>query len=160
MNAVSSLRHSDHRYDIRPNRSLDGVQAMSVVVAISLGTLAIAGFLTIAYGAWPILPFAGLEVLVLAWGFWHVQRRSGDSEVLVVGDEYVDVTRRSGGCVESFRFPRHWVRVELERRRARHFPTRLKIGSHGRFVEIGHFLTDDERSSLAGALRGQLEHST
>ena len=128
------------------------------MAVISSGTLAIAAFLTIAYGAWPILPFAGLEVLVLSWAFWHVQRRAGDGEVLVVGDDYVDLTRRSGGYVESFRFPRHWVRVELERRRVRNFPTRLKIGSHGRFVEIGRFLTDDERSSLAGALRGRLGH--
>ena len=127
-----------------------------LVGSIAGGTLTVAGFLTLAYGAWPILPFAGLEILVLAWGFWKVQRRCGDGESLVVGDRFVDVTRTSGGYVESFRFPRAWARIELESHAARNFPTRLTIGSHGRFIEVGRCLTDDERVALAGTIRADL----
>ncbi len=127
-----------------------------VVLAVGFGTFAVAGFLTMAYGAWPVLPFAGLEVLLLGWAFWRVQRRADDSEILVVGERFVEVTRHVGGCVESFRFPRYWARVSLEARAARNFPTRLRIGSHGRFVEIGSWLTDDERTTLAGSLRDRL----
>ena len=34
--------------------------------------------------------------------------------------------------------------------------SRLLIGSHGRFVEIGAFLNEAEKTDLAGALRAQL----
>lgn len=156
VNAVPTLQNTDHRYDIRPNRSLAGGSAALLVASTAVGTFTVAGFLTLAYGAWPVLPFAGLEILVLAWSFRVVQRRCRDSEVVVVGEEFVDVSRRCGREFESFRFPRHWARVELLSRAARNHPTRLRIGSHGRFVEIGRFLTDDERLALAGAIRGRL----
>jgi uncharacterized membrane protein len=156
VNAVSTLQSPDYRYHIQPNRSLGGREAALIVLAVGSGTFAVAGFLTVAYGAWPVLPFAGLEVLLLGWAFWRVQRRADDSEILVVGERFVEVTRHVGGCVESFRFPRYWARVSLEARAARNFPTRLRIGSHGRFVEIGSWLTDDERTTLAGSLRDRL----
>jgi uncharacterized membrane protein len=156
MTAVSPNEVSDTRYLIRPNRSMDRRQAAWVVMAIATASFAVAGSMSIAYGAWPILPFAGLEVAALAFVIWRVQASSENEDVLVFASAHVDVTRRHEGDVHSYRFNRHWVRVNLRNSIARNLPSRLEIGSHGKFVEIGSFLTDEERASLAEHLTARL----
>lgn len=144
------------RYLIRPNRSMDGRQAALVVLLVAAVSFVLAGGLALRYGAWPILPFAGLEVGMMAYVVWRVQTLSDNEEVLVLGDSWLDLTCRRRGHLESHRFSRYFVRVNLHRPRARNFRSRLEIGSHGKFVEIGAFLTDDERLSLAENLTARL----
>ncbi len=147
---------SENSYLITPNRSMDRRQATWFVIGVAGVTFAVAGSLALSYGAWPILPFAGLEVALLAYAVYHVQARCENRELVVLGDSHVDVTRLQGGKVQCHRFNRYWVRVNLHRSRARNLPSRLEIGSHGKFVEIGAWLTDDERASLANHLIARL----
>ncbi|TAM44471.1 MAG: DUF2244 domain-containing protein [Gammaproteobacteria bacterium] len=49
-------------------------------------------------------------------------------------------------------FERYWTRVRLARSEGLR-PSRLSIGSHGRFVEIGATLDEDARWQLAQRLR-------
>jgi uncharacterized membrane protein len=144
------------RYIIRPNRSMDRRQARWLVISMAAASFAVAGSLALRYGAWPILPFAGLETALLAFVIWRVQARNENEELLVLGTSHLDLTRRHGRDIQSHRFNRHWVRVNLRKSRARNVPSRLEIGSHGKFVEIGSFLTDDERVSLANSLLARL----
>lgn len=144
------------RYLIEPNRSMGRRGACWLVLAVAGVSFAVAGTLALRYGAWPILPFAGLEVALLAFVIFRVQAVGHNQEVLVLGESFVDLTRRHGREIDSFRFNRHWVRVKLCKPRARNPHNRLEIGSHGKFVEIGSFLTDEERVSLAENLSARL----
>ena len=147
---------SEIRYLITPNRSMGRREAAWMVIGVACVTFLVAGGLAWRYGAWPILPFAGLEMALLAWVVARVQAQCDDHELLVVDDAHLDVTRRRGREVQSHRFSRHWVRVNLRQSRARNLPSRLEIGSHGKFVEIGACLTDGERASLADHLAARL----
>ena len=49
-------------------------------------------------------------------------------------------------------FHPYWVRVRLQPGRERGWPMRLVVGSHGREVEVGAFLNDEERRLLARQL--------
>ncbi|MGH8711766.1 MAG: DUF2244 domain-containing protein, partial [Burkholderiales bacterium] len=40
-----------------------------------------------AFGAWPVLPFAGLEMLVLFLAFRYIERRSDDYERLTLNGD-------------------------------------------------------------------------
>jgi uncharacterized membrane protein len=156
MTAESQSKTPEIQYLIRPNRSMDRRQAALTVAAVGMVSLVIAGSLSLVYGAWPILPFAGLEVGLLALVIFKVQASSERQELLVLSDHHLDLTARNGREVRSHRFQRDWVRVVLRNARSRNHPNRLKIGSHGKFVEIGSFLTDDERETLAENLAGRL----
>lgn len=127
-----------------------------LVVGIAACALLVAGSMTILYGAWPILPFAGLEIVLLVFAVRHVQNSCDNREVIDVGERHVDVTRRHGDNLDSFRFVRAWTRIALRQTRLGNLPDRLEIGSHGKLIEIGSFLTDDERYSLANELAMQL----
>jgi uncharacterized membrane protein len=127
---------SDCRWIIRPNQSLSwrGLLWIYAVVAVCLLGMSVAFALQ---GFWPVLPFAGLELLALGAAFYLCLARSQWREIVSID---ADV-----------------VRVEKGRRHAESpiawYPSRLMIAYQGRQVEIGRFLCEDERAALAGALR-------
>jgi len=141
----------EHRIELAPNCSLTPRGARLFVASLGLVTFTVAGFFA-AQGLWPVLPFAGLEIGLLAWAVRSSMRRGLEREVIVVSDSDVVVERRapSGSCRTVF--PRHWARVTLRGPQPARYPSRLSIESHGRACEVGRFLTDDERRRLAAQL--------
>jgi uncharacterized membrane protein len=58
------------------------------------------------------------------------------------------------GRRERWRFQPYWLQVEIDERTASR--RALMLRSHGRILEIGSFLTPDEKVDLANALRAEL----
>ena len=144
------------RFDIRPNRSLTWRQIqwfylfMLVVLLGIAGTFALLGF-------WPVLPFAGLELLVLGLGLWHCAASGGEREVVDVGEELVSVRKGRGELHTVWEAQRTWVQVRLVHPQLRWYPTRLVIRSHGKQVQLGGFLNETERHQLADELRSVVD---
>ena len=86
--------------------------------------------------------------------------RARDTEVIDINEDTVDVARGRSVPERSWHFQRAWARIRLEPAEARLHPSRLLLGSHGRSVHLGRFLTEDERVALAGALRSALATPT
>jgi uncharacterized membrane protein len=104
-------------------------------------------------GLWPILPFAGLEIGLLAWAVRASLRNGADREVIVISDDSVAVEKRMRLGLSLMVFPRHWASITLRDPLRRQYPSRLLIESHGRACEVGRFLTEEERRRLASHLR-------
>jgi uncharacterized membrane protein len=139
------------RIQIAPNCSLRPQGAALFFASICLVSFSIAGTMALL-GMWPILPFAGLEMLVLGWALRLSLRRRHYSQTILLTDDRVSVETRNGTESQHFEFPRHWARVKLQRADTRLHPSRLTIESHGRSCEVGGFLTEEERRALAGRL--------
>jgi len=138
----------------RPNRALSPSQARRLVLAAAAVTFLIA-FAFSAFGAWPVLPFAGIEIATLWLALRHLQQHADDEECIDVSPESVTITRLAAGHQEQHRFSRYWARVRLERTpdsRA----LRLTLASHGRELEIGRLLTEPQKRALAGELKKKL----
>lgn len=136
---------------IRPNRSLS-TRAMGVLlVAVTALVLTIGIGFTVV-GAWLVLPFAGLEIAVVGAALLYLRRHADDCELLVIDEQRVWVVQRRGGKDEQHGFQRYWARVRLTGAGAGWYPSRLLIGSHGRFVEIGAAMNEEERRALAAHL--------
>jgi uncharacterized membrane protein len=108
----------------------------------------VAGMLAIQ-GFWPVLPFAGLEMLGLGWALKASLARRFHRQTITVTDEIVSVESRDRQDCSQVVFPRHWTQVKLRRPASRLHPSRLTIESHGRQCELGSFLTEAERRGLA-----------
>jgi uncharacterized membrane protein len=54
---------------------------------------------------------------------------------------------------ERWECPSVWARVQIEKSPIAWYPSRLLIAYQGHRVEIGRFLSEDERVALADALR-------
>lgn len=121
----------------------------------ALFSLSIAILISLA-GAWPVVPFAGLEVLTLGACLYLCARRSVEREVISIGESTVAVERGRYQPAQRFEFARPWARVALHPARESG-RSRLLIGCNGRSVEVGACLAEGERRRLAQELRLSIE---
>jgi uncharacterized membrane protein len=139
---------------LMPHRSLGArgfLILMGALCAISFAT----GLVFLSMGAWPVLGFFGLDLLVIYVAF-RLNYRSGRLyETLDLTPARLVLTRvHPSGRQELFDCNPYWARVHL-----REWPdgrTALSVISRGTELVIGSFLTDDERRDLARALREAL----
>ncbi|MGA0344163.1 MAG: DUF2244 domain-containing protein [Arenicellales bacterium] len=144
----------DFRLLIRPNCSLGMLAAwlmfgLFALVAVGIGTY------MVMLGAWPVLPFLGLELALLAMAFVMLQKRARFFDLLVSEGDEVCVTKRDGKGDRKQRFHRYWMQVRVASG-PYWYPSKLLVGSHGQFTEIGAELTEEDRLKTATQLRGLL----
>ena len=138
----------------RRNNSLSS--AGRAVVLASLVVLSLAISLAFAFqGAWLVLPFAGAEMFVLLLAFRCIERHASDFESIAIKGDRVLVERWETGRVSRYEFNRYWAQVVL-RDCGPAGKTTLALRSHGREVEFGQHLTEDQKGALAQTLRQQL----
>jgi len=142
-------------FESRPNQSLTRPQERLVFWSLAALCFATAsGFALLGY--WLILPFAGLEIGLLAWAFNALRDREADFESLVIEGDVVVIEWRAGPHRGRREMNRHWVRVACGCRT----PGRnchLSVSSHGRATEVGQYLNDEARLQLAATLRSRLQ---
>lgn len=105
-----------------------------------------------ALGLWLVLPFAGLEVGLLAWALQAQRSRERDYERLLIDGDSVVLEWRKGKHGGRREMNRQWVRVVCDCA-APGRNCRLCLSSHGRETEVGHYLSDEARLQLAATLR-------
>lgn len=138
-------------FKIRPNRSMSTRGMWLFVLLVSLAVLLLA-FRFYLLGAWVVVPFAFLEVFMLALGFWLFDRSSRYRETLQLSREWVLVTQGGLSGKKEWRFNPHWVKVNLKLDSKEWYPSRLIIAAHGEQIEIGACLTNQEREKLSEAI--------
>ena len=141
---------------LTPHRSLNRtgfVALMAFICAVSFA----AGVAFLLMGAWPVLGFFGLDVLVIYWAFRVNFRRGNASEEITVTPSELRVRRIShrGHVVEWVRNPL-WVRLD-QKTHAEFGIERLYLVSKGRHVSVGSFLGPDEKASFTKALLAALQ---
>lgn len=140
------------RIELAPNCSLDPAAALRYFLSICGLSLLVA--LTCALrGFWPVLPFWALEMLALGLALKIALQRRFDKQTLLVTDDLVSLVTRSRRGETKEEFARHWAKVRLRNSHTRPHTSRLTIESRGRAMEVGAFLTEDERRKLASRLR-------
>lgn len=117
------------------------VFAVSIGIAVAFAML----------GAWLILPFAGLEMLVLYLAFREIGRHAGDYERIAIGRDRVRVESCETGQLCNEELSRYWARV-VASRDGRY----VVLRSHGRELVIGRHRSDEQRLELARALAREL----
>ena len=137
---------------VSANCSLTPRGAVVFFTGVLIASFSVAGYFA-WHGFWPILPFAGLEMLVLGWVLGISMRRGRRLEVVTVYGDRIEIRHGDGGPSERMVFPRHWAGVHLEKGRFRGHPSRLTISCHGRSCEVGALLVESERKSLYGRLK-------
>src|SRR4051794_40379135 len=141
---------------LTPHRSLNRAGFLALMMFVSFVSFA-AGLAFLLMGAWPVLGFFGLDVLVIYWAFRINFRRATASEEISVTPSELRVRRVShrGHVVEWVLNPL-WVQFE-QKSHAEFGIERLYLVSRGRRVSIGSFLGPDEKASFAKALLAALQ---
>ena len=145
------------RLTIWPYRSLSARGFMLVMA--ELGSLAFCiglGFFLL--GAWPVVGFLGLEILVV-WVAFKMNYRAAKrrQNLIATAKELTIETVTPAGERNSTSLPTAWVQVELTPREepdtASRAQQRVIARSHGRTAELGSFLHPAEMPKLAREVR-------
>lgn len=139
------------RFVLRPNRSMSWRGALIFFFSLLLLSSSI-GMGLAAMGFWMVLPFAGLEMFALGLGLYLVACRCYECEVISIAENSILIEKGRRYPRQRWTLGRVWARVILERSPRRWYPSRLLIRSHGRVVEVGRFLHEEERQHLATEL--------
>lgn len=135
-----------------PHRSLGPRGFVILMCAVGLISFT-AGMVFMIHGAWPVFGFFGLDALALYIAFRMSYRSGRLTERLRIGsDEAVLARVQPDGRRQEWRFQPYWLQVVEQGARRGH----LALRSHGRDVPFAAFLTPDERSDLARAIRTAL----
>jgi uncharacterized membrane protein len=140
---------------LRPHRSL-GPQGFLILMAAVSAVSFVAGMVFWIAGAWPVIGFFGLDVLLIYLAFRLNYRDARAAEEISLTRERLTIRKlAAGGRASVIDLDPYWVRLEVERR-AEYGVTRLRLASHGRRFDIGAFLGPRERQKLAVALAAAL----
>jgi len=101
-------------------------------------------------GAWPILPFAGLEVLLLGAAFWLTARHATDYERIERARERLTVDVREAERLRRYELDARHARVRLE-------DGRVLLGVRGLPLEVGRHLAEEARAGFASELGKRLQ---
>lgn len=144
-----------YRFVVRPNCALSW-RTTKLVLLFFTACFAALGVYFAALGAWLVLPFAGLELLVLVAGFYLSALAGHTREVIEIEGPVLRVLRGGRRLEEVASLPANWTRVELRRDPRGWYPSRLLLGCHGKGLEVGSKLVEAEREELAGELSDNL----
>ena len=144
------------QFVLQRNQSLSWYGNKVIVTYIAVLTLGIA--CVFAYlGMWIILPFAGLEIVALTIGLYLCCLRCQDREVITIDDENLFIEFGRAKSKRQWQFARAWLQLELKKPIYSGHPSQLVVRYKGKEIEIGKYLTNKERKSLAHSLSAVLE---
>jgi uncharacterized membrane protein len=138
-----------------PHRSLPSRGFHLLMLILGLISLAVGiGFVSI--GAWPVMGFFGLDVLLVYVAFRLNYRSARRSETIrLAGDAFTVERVDVRGQRRMWRFQPFWLRVILEEQGDEW--NRLLVASHGRSLVIGDIVTPAIRRELAASIREALK---
>jgi uncharacterized membrane protein len=140
---------------IQPNRNLSWKQSKCLFLFLA-GCIGLVSLYFISLGAWLVLPFTGLEILLVGIAIYCQSCRAHAQETIRIDTTHVRISdsrnRRSEKC-----FHKAWLKIIQNHDPKGWYPSRLLIGSHGEFIEIGKNLLEEDREMLATNLRNAIE---
>lgn len=139
------------RFTVRPNCALSWRATKWLFAFFTLCLGAVTAYFA-ALGAWLVLPFAGLELLVLGIGLYLSSLAGHRREVVQVDGLVLRVLRGGRRLQEVAVFPRQWTRIQLTRDPRGWYPSRLLLIGGGCRIEIAACLVEADREALAAEL--------
>lgn len=143
-------------FDIRPNNSLS--QKGLVIGALALGLVLGLFAIRLAWmGFWLVIPFLVIDFVSVAIAFYLIRRRCNIHESVCIDGKQLLIRHHESRNAKSWAFDLQWVSIKLQIHEHPWQPSRLLVGSHGKWIEFANFLTNEERASLSNALKQSIQ---
>ena len=149
---------------LRPSPPMPPRVLLIILSIVAVMNLLFAGYFVLR-GAWPVTPFMGADVALLAWAF-HTSLKAArrEEQLTLTSDELRIVRRAPGKHDDEYHLNPYWVRVDMDESpdHARVFhgdvaqAARLTLWSHGKGLTIGQFLSPMVRANIGGELKSAL----
>lgn len=133
---------------LTPHRSLSR-RGFRIVIAVVVVLASIPGMIFFSLGAWPIVGFLGLDVLLVWWALGASLKGGRQYEVVTLWPDQLELRQVSGrGKEQVQRFNPFFVRLVIDRD-INERTTALHLRTSDSDTEIGAFLSPDDKASFA-----------
>jgi uncharacterized membrane protein len=143
---------------LTPNRSL-GRRGYRIVLALMAVMATMPALVFLSLGAWPIVGFLALDVLVIWWALSVSMRDAKRYELVTLWPDQLELKQVDGNGKEVLsRFNPYFVKLVVDRD-FNERTTGLHLRTRDRDVVLGAFLNPDEKSSFAKAFGTALKRA-
>ena len=154
MVSVEEKSNSDYLITLSPNSSLTGIYRIIFLASISFICVGIA---TVFYffGAYLILPFAGIEIAILLIAFYLSFKWSSRKELIYISQEVVKIEKGIHKAEYLWEEFRTFTSFQIEKDANKSL--RLSFRSKGDDVIVGEFLNEDDKNILINEIRNIID---
>ena len=154
MVSVEEKSNSNYLITLSPNSSLTGVYRIIFLASISFICVGIA---TVFYffGAYLILPFAGIEIAILLIAFYLSFKWSSRKELIYISQEIVKIEKGIHKAEYLWEEFRTFTSFQIEKDANKSL--RLSFRSKGDDVIVGDFLNEDDKNILVNEIRNIID---
>ena len=139
----------------RPNQSASWRANLYTLLALCVPSLG-AAIAFAAMGAWPILPFAGLEMLALGSALYYVNWKLQYRHVITFSDDSVRIDKGHYYPRQSWHLTRKGVGLSITPEQHPWDSPELAVHDRDQQVGIGEFLNRDDARELIELLRREM----
>jgi len=136
---------------IEPNRPIDWASNVRFVKVFSLLSLII-GLIFMSHGFLLVLPYSGLEILILTLSLYLVYKHYTICQVIYFTDNSIIIEYGDKHADARLVYQRHWSTFNIENNGNYNIPI-LSISSKGKSTEIGDFLNYKDKVELIGLVK-------
>ena len=154
MVTVEKVKDSEYLISLSPNSSLVGIYRTIFLLSITLVCGGI-GIIFYFFGAALILPFAGLELMILFIAFYLSFKWSSNKEKIYISQDIVKVERGRNKAEYSWKEFRTFTYFKIKKERDK--TIRLSFRSKGNDIYIGDFLNEDDNKILKDEIKSIIE---
>lgn len=140
----------------RGNFSLDAGGLVNLLLALAVVSLVLAGLLAMR-GYWPILLIAVVQLALVGWILIVAWKRAWVSEVIDICADRITVTHQRHRKKRRCELATAWAVIELKQPDVAWYSPRVQLRSGSRQVELGSFLTTEEKHRLVRNLKSAIE---
>ena len=154
MVSVEKKSNSTYLITLSPNSSLTGIYRIIFLASISFICVGIA---TVFYffGAYLILPFAGIEIAILLIAFYLSFKWSSRKELIYISQEVVKIEKGIHKAEYLWEEFRTFTSFQIEKDANKSL--RLSFRSKGDDVIVGDFLNEDDKNILINEIRNIID---
>ena len=152
--SVEEKSNSNYLITLSPNSSLTGIYRIIFLASISFICVGIA---TVFYffGAYLILPFAGIEIAILLIAFYLSFKWSSRKELIYISQEAVKIEKAIHKAEYLWEEFRTFTSFQIEKDANKSL--RLSFRSKGDDVIVGDFLNEDDKNILINEIRNIID---
>jgi uncharacterized membrane protein len=140
----------------QPNLSADWRANRRVLLALALPSMT-AAIAFALLGAWPILPFMGLELLALGAALYHVNWKLHYRHVITFSDDSVLIEKGFYAPRQCWQFPRRRTALTVTTGDHPWEGPALSVHDERQCVSVGEFLNRDDSLKLLALLRREVQ---
>ena len=141
---------------LSPDRSLDWDGNKRVIWSLGSICIGIAMGFTIIAGAWVMLPFAGLEVLILSLALYYVSWKLSYRHILTLNNKQLIIEKGVYRPKGKWVWEKQTTRLVTTSAKHDWEAHRLTLINNNEKVNIGDFLSQSDSNELITFLKGEI----